>query len=137
VNKEILRKKKALPNPARDVVTLRFTSDSGDQGVIEWVNELGVSMKQTSISWKGNAVGGNRQEHDEENQRDELAGELESDTEGMIAHGVEPIEALGAVVDGVEALLLAVAWIALGVALFPRKEERAAPQAIPANGSVG
>jgi hypothetical protein len=37
----------------------------------------------------------------------------------------------------VEALLLAAAWIALGVALFPRKEERAAPQAIPANGSVG
>jgi len=35
------------------------------------------------------------------------------------------------------ALLLAAAWIALGVALFPRKGESTAPQAISANGSVG
>jgi hypothetical protein len=35
------------------------------------------------------------------------------------------------------ALLLAAAWIALGVALFPRKEEQAASRPIPANGSVG
>ncbi|HEY7094716.1 MAG TPA: hypothetical protein VH393_16150 [Ktedonobacterales bacterium] len=38
---------------------------------------------------------------------------------------------------GVLALVSAAAWIVLGMALFPRKEERAAPQAIPANGSVG
>jgi hypothetical protein len=40
-------------------------------------------------------------------------------------------------VEGVVPLLLAAAWIALGVALFPRKGERTAPQAIPANGSAG
>jgi hypothetical protein len=43
---------------------------------------------------------------------------------------------VGLVLSAVD-LLLALAWIALGVALLPRKEEQAAPQAIPANGSVG
>jgi hypothetical protein len=40
-------------------------------------------------------------------------------------------------VEGVVPLLLAAAWIALGVALFPRRGEGTAPQAIPANGSAG
>lgn len=45
---------KASPNPVRDVVTLHFSSDDGETGVVEWFNELGVSLKQRAISWKGN-----------------------------------------------------------------------------------
>lgn len=43
----------AAPNPARDIVTLSFSSDEAEAGMISWYNELGIAMKQTFIEWNG------------------------------------------------------------------------------------
>lgn len=43
----------AVPNPARDIITLQLSAPEPESGVIGWYDELGIARKQEFTAWDG------------------------------------------------------------------------------------